>query len=125
MDYRFDHVHLYAPDLQKTAAWYQEILGAKMIKESKTPKMTMLHLDLNGARLIISGPAQRPGPEPGEPHIGLEHFGVKVPDMEKAIQELKKKGVKFLQELTVTPSGDKIAFMQAPDQTRIELTERS
>ncbi|MBI4332449.1 MAG: VOC family protein [Chloroflexi bacterium] len=124
MDFYFDHVHLYAPDLRKTAAWYQEKLGARLVKETKNPRMAMLHLDLNGARIIIAGPAQRPGPGPGEPYAGLEHFGLRVANMEAAIKELKDKGVRFLQELTVTPSGDKIAFMEAPDQTRIELTER-
>ncbi len=123
-DFQFDHCHLYAPDVQKTAAWYRDILGAKPIKESKTPKMVMLHLDLGGVRLIISGPAQKPGPELGEPHIGLDHFGMRVPNLEEAIKALKSKGVRFLQDLTVTPSGEKISFMEAPDGTRIELTER-
>ncbi len=86
--------------------------------------MTMIHLDLGGTRLIVSGPAQKPGPELGEPHIGLDHFGMKVANLEAAIKDLKSKGVRFLQDLTVTPSGDKISFMEAPDNTRIELTER-
>ncbi len=87
--------------------------------------MLMLHLDLGGARLIVSGPADRPGPELGEPHIGVDHFGMKVANLEAAIKDLKSRGVRFLQDLTVTPSGDKIAFMEAPDNTRIELTERA
>lgn len=124
MEYLFDHTHLYAPDPGKTAAWYRDILGAKPIEENKTPKMLMIHLNLGGTRLIISGPAARPGSQIDEPHQGLDHFGMKVPDLEAAIRDLKGKGVKFLQELTVTPSGGKISFMEAPDKTRIELTER-
>ena len=84
-------------------------------------------MDLNGMHIIIAGPLQAEfaREKTGEPYVGLDHFGFKVDSLEEAIKELKDKGVHFLQDLTLTPAGGKIAFLEAPDNVRIELTERA
>lgn len=39
-----DHVHLYAPDIEATAAWYERILGLKILEASKRLKGRGLYL---------------------------------------------------------------------------------
>ena len=56
---------------------------------------------------------------------GLDHFGFAVEDMDAAAEELKGKGVKFVVEPLQVRPGLKIAYIEAPDKVRIELSERT
>ena len=47
-----------------------------------------------------------------------------VDDMDAAVSELKKKGVRFVVDPLQVRPGVRIAYIEAPDQVRIELTER-
>jgi catechol 2,3-dioxygenase-like lactoylglutathione lyase family enzyme len=55
---------------------------------------------------------------------GLDHFGVAIDDMDAAVAELKVKGVKFVVEPMQVRPGLRIAYIEAPDKVRIELSER-
>ncbi|MDZ4246251.1 MAG: VOC family protein, partial [Dehalococcoidia bacterium] len=54
----YDHDHIYSPDPQKTVEWYMRVFGAKKTGETKTPRMNLIHMDINGAHLIVAGPFQ-------------------------------------------------------------------
>jgi methylmalonyl-CoA/ethylmalonyl-CoA epimerase len=56
---------------------------------------------------------------------GLEHFGLYTDNLDAAVADLKAKGVRFVEEIRVAPSGAKIAFLMAPDNVMIELVESS
>ena len=62
--------------------------------------------------------------EPGSPHYGLDHFGLRVDSLEEAVADLKARGVEFAVEPRATPAGLKIAFLRGPEGVRIELVER-
>jgi lactoylglutathione lyase len=62
--------------------------------------------------------------EVGKGKRGLDHIGFKVKDLPATLEEMKKKSVRITQELTVMPSGAKIAFVEGPDGIRIELLQR-
>ena len=53
-----------------------------------------------------------------------DHFGVVVQDLNAAIEELRSKGVKILQEPSTVRPGTHIAFVEGPDHTRIEVLQR-
>ena len=55
---------------------------------------------------------------------GLDHFGLRVDDMDEAVAELKRRGAQFTLEPRTIRPGVRIAFVQAPDNVRIELLER-
>ena len=62
--------------------------------------------------------------DPGKGKRGLDHIGFGVKDLKSTLQEMRKKGVKVTQDLTVMPGGLKMAFVEGPEGVRIELLER-
>ena len=55
--------------------------------------------------------------------FGLDHFGIRVKNLIKAVRELKERGVRILTEPVSGSYGIKYAFISAPDGVIIELTE--
>ncbi len=60
-----------------------------------------------------------------DPHLGLDHFGFRVENLDEAAKELKERGAEFAVEPYQLRPGLKIAFVRAPGDVRIELLERS
>jgi lactoylglutathione lyase len=52
-------------------------------------------------------------------------LGLRVDNLEAAAAELKQRGATFIMEPRTIRPGVKIAFVQGPDDVRIELLERS
>jgi predicted enzyme related to lactoylglutathione lyase len=55
--------------------------------------------------------------------MGLEHFGIETDDLDGAISTFASKGVKVLEEIRSLPNGMRIAFIEAPDNVRLELMQ--
>ena len=62
---------------------------------------------------------------PAAPYVGLDHFGLRVENMDEAVAQLKERGAEFSTEPRDLRPGLKIAFVRAPGNIRIELLERS
>ena len=124
--YLYDHIHLRSPDPLKTAQWYHRMFGAKIVETPQPSGPNRVHLELNGAIILIAGPLPSGEEQEGsrDPYYGLDHFGLKVQDLGEAVAELKAKGVEFTVEPRTSPTGVKIAFVRGPEGVRIELVER-
>ena len=121
--YRFDHVHVIAPDPMKTAAFYENVLHAKRRAVGTSPDGgVVLELDLEGTMMKIRGPRAKPL-LPNSPITGIEHFGFQTDHIEEAIAELKSRGIRFLQEIKESVSGLKSTFFVASEGVLIELME--
>jgi lactoylglutathione lyase len=115
--YKFDHIHLMSPDPAKTAEFYQKMFGATPGEPYDTGKGNMmLSLDLGGVTVLISKTND-------EKKYGLAHFGMSTPHLQKAVDELKTKNVKFPMEVTKIHPKLTISFLEAPDNMRVELSE--
>jgi hypothetical protein len=115
----FDHVHLRSLDAMKTADFYAQMFGAKLVGTGKQPNgLIRAKMDLNGTTILINEVKK------GEP-TGLVHFGVRTENLKESIATFKKKGVKFTQEMTEIRSDFHMSFMTAPDDVSIELQEGS
>jgi len=124
--FRYDHTHLLAQDVEATARWYCDALGAKLAGEGQFQGAKVYFLDLPGVRLIVYGQLDNELPLPAalHPRFGLDHFGFAVDDMDAAVPDLKGKGVRFVQEPYNSRPGVRIAYIEGPDRVRIELVER-
>src|SRR6516165_1152973 len=114
MSYRYDHMHLRTRDVKKTL---------ESIQSDGKPRTD---LDLDGLTIFlapVAADAAIPS-APSEPYIGLDHFGLRVDNMDEAVAELKRRGAAFKMEPRTIRPGVKIAFIEAPDNVRIELLER-
>ena len=124
--YSYDHIHLRTPDPEKTARYYNKMFDARIIETPQAGGNTRIDLDLNGLTIFLAG-AMAAGTEiqgQPDPHYGLDHFGLKVDDLDSAVTELKTRGAEFTSEPRTLPSGVKIVFIKAPDDVRIELLQR-
>ena len=122
--YWYDHVHLISPDPLKTAQFYERMFNTKKVSVGELGAgRIMVELDLNGARILLMNPRAQPL-VPSASQTGLEHFGIRTDNLEAAVDELKTKGVKFVQDITERP-GVKYSFFLGPENVLIELLERS
>ena len=124
--YSYDHIHLRTRDPRGTAEWYQRMFGARIIESVQSDGQPRIDLDINGLTVFIANvPADADMPaSPADPHLGLDHFGLRVDNLEEAVAELKRQGATFTTEPRTIRPGVKIAFIQCPDNVRVELLER-
>lgn len=123
--FTWEHIHLRSPSPQDTASWYADKLGAEVIRTPMPDGSTRIDLDLSGQKVFIAqaDPAQT-GAAPKSPYMGLDHFGLTVDDIDRAVTELKAKGVTFTLEPKTIRPGVRIAFFTAPQNVSIELIQR-
>ncbi len=128
MSYSFNHVHLKSSDPGKTADWYVEAFGFEIVNDENPRPQGDRFIRCrtkDGIAINISG--ARTGELMGEgdatAHWGLEHFGIEVDDIEAELKRLEELGAEVLEGPTRTATGLSIAFIQAPDDVRIEVMQ--
>jgi len=123
--FTWEHIHLRSPDPAATAQWYEDKLGAEVIRTPQPDGSTRIDLNLSGQKVFIArADSASTGPSPQTPYMGLDHFGMTVDDIEAAVAELKQKGVAFTMEPKTIRPGVRIAFLTAPQNVSIELIQR-
>jgi catechol 2,3-dioxygenase-like lactoylglutathione lyase family enzyme len=124
-NYVWDHIHLRSPDPEATAAWFERMLGAQVIRSMVDGK-PRIDLKLGGANVFIMpvGPGDPVNPPPVTPYQGLDHFGLAVSGVDAVAAELKAKGAEFTMEPRTIRPGLRICFLRGPQGVSIELLER-
>lgn len=125
--YHVDHLHLICPNIEETKNWYCEVFDGKVTFEGDFKGKQVYYVDVNGFSIIMieQFPDQDPIPATIQTKEGLDHFGFAVEDMDAAAADLRAKGVKFVVEPLQVRPGLRIAYIEAPDKVRIELSERT
>jgi len=122
----FHHIHLYSRNPMATAKYYERMFGAKIIESVQSDGKPRIDLDMDGISVFILqvAPDDDMPDSPIAPHMGLDHFGFTVTNLDEAAAELKRKGAKFAVEPYMIRPGVRIAYVQAPENVRVELVER-
>jgi glyoxylase I family protein len=110
-------------DVSRSADFYTQRLGFKLDQQNPP---AFAQVSVGALKLILSGPGasgSRPMPdgrqqEPG----GWNRVVLHVPDLPARIEELKKAGLHFRNEMEVGPGGKQI-LLEDPDGNPIELFE--
>ena len=123
--YQFDHIHLNSPDALKTAQFYEKMFGSQIVRVREIYGGAVVRLDLNGQQALIGPPVGSPPLVPAtlQPQYGLIHFGLRTDNMEKSVEELKAKGMTFVQDITPLSTGSKISYFLAPEGVLVELQQ--
>lgn len=124
--FRVNHIHLKAPDPRKTAQWYVDVFGAKIMGESPGMGNSLgIRLEIEGTRInVTSAPEGETLPKgTAESHYGLEHFGFDTDDIEKAMEMVVANGAEVLLPITESATGSRISYIKGPDDVRIELVQ--
>jgi lactoylglutathione lyase len=126
MKFGFDHVHLVGSDLDASERFYRDMFGAETIGRRDASGAINLMMRLDGINLFIRTPraSEQVKGDGTDIRYTYDHFGVVVQDLSTAIEELRSKGVKVLQEPREVRPGTRVAFIEGPDHTRIEVLQR-
>ena len=89
----FDHIHLFTRDPEATAAFYERMFGAEVIRSMPQGK-PRIDLKLGGANIFILDVSQdsKAATGPSHPHQGLDHFGLEVKDIDAVCADLRPRG---------------------------------
>jgi catechol 2,3-dioxygenase-like lactoylglutathione lyase family enzyme len=124
---RCDHIHLITTDIERAARWYCRVLGATVTFEGSYKGSRVVYLNVAGMTLIVFGRLANetePSPSVPSPRYGVDHFGFAVDDLDETLATLKAAGAQVIEGPIDVRPGLRIAYIAAPDQTRIELSER-
>jgi catechol 2,3-dioxygenase-like lactoylglutathione lyase family enzyme len=108
----FHNVHLRAPDPAAASDWYIKHLGAT---KGGAPQLVYF-----GKVLIEFMKADKAGPSVGSV---VDHIGLSYTDLTTKMKQLESAGVKILNPMRDAPGLFKLAFIEDPWGTKIELVE--
>ena len=108
-----DHIHLLVPDQAKGVEWYQKAFGGEKMTEAPDRLM------LGQTRLIFLRN------DKGQPSAGsaIDHIGFSVADLDAKLKELEAAGAKIVNPARDVPGLFKLAFVEDPWGTRIEVVQ--
>lgn len=129
---KVDHIGIAVKNLDETLKFYTEVLGLEVqgseIVEEQKVKVAFLPVGDSEIELLEStdpeGPIARFIEKNGE---GVQHIAFKVDDIEEAIEYMKSKGMRMIDEQPrYGAGGAKIAFVHPKSSNRVlvELTQR-
>jgi methylmalonyl-CoA/ethylmalonyl-CoA epimerase len=130
---KIDHIGIAVRSIEKTSELLSNMLGLKVAGEENVEeqKVKVAFLPLGDSELELlestspEGPIARFIEKKGE---GIQHIAFRVDNIEKALEKLKKEGVRLIDEKPrYGAGGAKIAFLH-PKSTNgilIELCERN
>lgn len=130
---KVDHIGVAVKNLDETLKFYKDVLGLELhgteVVEEQKVKVAFLPVGDTEVELLEStdenGPIARYIEKKGE---GMQHIAFRVDNIEKAIEEMKEKGIRMIDEKPrYGAGGAKIAFCH-PKSTHgvlVELCERN
>jgi lactoylglutathione lyase len=125
-----DHVNAYAltvRDVRKCAAFYRDQLGLKLmelqdgfayLKFGDSPAAGVALISAAGLAEEIPKDRVRPDESP----LQRNYFAVFLDDADRAYEELRSRGVRFLQPPATRPNGQRFAFFEDPEGNLWEIS---
>lgn len=124
-EFSFDHLHIKSADAAVAARFYIDVLGAREVSRTHIEDRLRVVVNLAGVPIFIQDRLPESAAPPEAPFQGLEHFGLRVGDLDAEASRMRSLGVTFTLEPQELHPGLKIAFLKGPDGEVIELLERS
>ncbi|MGH7772155.1 MAG: VOC family protein [Candidatus Binatia bacterium] len=119
MSFKINHLHIKTSDPQKTARWYIDNLGAKVLTENRSGQRVTFRLDLHGLHLNVTDYIEG---QKLEQHYGMEHLALDAEDLPGTVEKLKASGARILEERQL-PDGRHVCFFEGPEGVRLEVME--
>ena len=129
---RVDHIGIAVKNLEEAVNFYETAIGLKAVgfETVEEQKVKVAFLPCGDSELELLESTEPDGPIARfiEKHgPGIQHIAIRVDDIDKALEELKEKGVRLIDQ---TPrygaGGARIAFVhpKATGGVLLELTQR-
>lgn len=117
------HTRYRVADLDRTVAFYTDVLGLREVRRHKSPRGSeLVFLETPGSEELLEiccYPASGPvvvGPD-------LTHLAFEVPDLEAFAKHAASRGYPLSDGPTTTSTGGVFAFIDAPEGYEIELIQ--
>lgn len=109
----YDHLHLNVPDPAAAATWYEKYFGARRLPEGPDRLM------FGSIRFLFMRKAD------AKPSSGsvVDHLGFSFPDLDAKMKEFEAVGIKIVTPVRDAPGLFKLAFVEDPWGTRIEVVQ--
>lgn len=109
----YDHIHLNVPDPAAASSWYEKFFGARRLPEGPDRMM------FGSTRLMFLRKAD------AKPSSGsaIDFIGFSFPDLDAKMKEFQAAGIKIVTPPREVPGLFKIAFVEDPWGTRIEVVQ--
>ncbi len=116
MSLKLNHVHLKTPDPEKTAKFYVETLGAKIVGQAGN---NGYRLDLHGLSLNVTKFIES---QTREQKYGMEHIAIDTDELDSLVDKLKAQGINILEQTSIS-GGRRVCFFEGPDGVQLEFIE--
>jgi len=121
---KFLHTRMRVSDMDRTIAFYTDILGLEVLERKTSPRGSHLaFLRVPNSDELIEL-CSFPPSGPVTVQADLVHLAFQVESLDDTIASLKQKGITITDGPTKTSSGSRFIFIDAPDGYEVELIER-
>jgi len=121
---RLLHTRYRVDDLDRTAAFYKDVLGLEEVSRHSSPRgSTLAFFKAPGSEETIEL-CHYPASGPVHVQPDLTHIGFEVEDLEAFAAAALAKGYPLSDGPHITSSGSKIAFIDGPEGYEFELIEK-
>ena len=118
------HTRYRVNDLERTVAFYKDILGLTEVKRHKSPRGSeLVFLQTPGSDELIEI-TYFPAGGPVQVQPDLTHLAFEVESLEAFGRHLAAHGLKFSDGPTTSGAGTTFAFIDAPEGYEIELIQK-
>lgn len=122
MKLKLGAIQIFVSDIRKARKWYSEVVGMELILENA--EFSYLLMELEGTCFCIETPNPKWGEGWNKAKIGgRTPIILETADIRQAAEELKEKGVTFVEEVSKRPWGEYKAVFSDPDGNEINLVQ--
>lgn len=124
MKYKLDHIGIAVRNIEESIDFYENVLGGKLIdrykSEAKGVESEIATIEINGNRTELlsptnntTSPIARFIKQKGK---GVHHIAYHVYDLEEALEDLKNKGIRTLEDtLRTNKHGRRLIYLNPVD----------
>jgi lactoylglutathione lyase len=118
------HTRMRVSDMDQTIDFYTGVLGLEVVERKTSPRGSHLaFLRVPNSDELIEL-CSFPPSGPVKVQEDLVHLAFQVDNLDDTIASLNKKGIRVTDGPTITSSGSRFIFIDAPDGYEVELIER-
>ncbi|BCA55738.1 putative lactoylglutathione lyase [Nitrospira sp. KM1] len=118
------HTRMRVSNMDHTIAFYTDVLGLQVVERKTSPRGSQLaFLRVPNSEELIEL-CSFPASGPVKVQEDLVHLAFQVDDLDDTMSSLKAQGIRITDGPTVTSSGSRFIFIDAPDGYEVELIER-
>jgi glyoxylase I family protein len=126
----FEHVGMTSGNLDRTIAFYRDLIGLRLVLRKSQASGELAFLDAGGGMLEVFAPAESIAPArdvpPGE--AGMRHLTFAVTGLDEFTERLAASGVEIIEHPRDAFNQEmlrRVAFIRDPDGIIVELVERN